>query len=67
MAAEVKRPFTAVLSVREDVLPQEVVLSIQRVLELDAPPGGDPLDAFTNEFDPVEILNSYFPDGAFSW
>ncbi|KAJ3481813.1 hypothetical protein NLI96_g7407 [Meripilus lineatus] len=62
MSTDIKRPFTAVLGVREDVLPQEVVLSIQRILESKSASESDPLDMFSSEFDPVEILNSYFPD-----
>lgn len=65
MSTDIKRPFTAVLGVREDVLPQEVVLSIQRILESKSASESDPLDMFSSEFDPVEILNSYFPDGPF--
>lgn len=45
-----------------DELPQEVILSIQRVLDLKATPGDDPLDVLDN-FNPVDILNNFFPDG----
>lgn len=48
-----------------DELPHEVVLSIQRVLELNSDPGDDPLDVLSRDFNPVDILNGFFPDGAF--
>jgi hypothetical protein len=40
-------------------LPREIVLSIQRILELQ---DSDPLDAL-GDFDPVDTLNQLFPDG----
>ncbi|KAF5348642.1 hypothetical protein D9758_006764 [Tetrapyrgos nigripes] len=42
-------------------LPHEVVLAIQRVFDQQLQ---DPLDSLSNDFNPVEILNSYFPDEA---
>lgn len=63
MTTELKRPFTSVLGVREDILPPDVALSIQRVLSLGNTPDEDPLDTFSNGFNPVDILNSYFPNG----
>jgi hypothetical protein len=47
-----------------DELPHEVIVAIQRVLELPSGQDADPLDALSNEFNPVEILNGFFPDGA---
>ncbi|KII92548.1 hypothetical protein PLICRDRAFT_37313 [Plicaturopsis crispa FD-325 SS-3] len=48
-----------------DDLPPEVIASIQRVLELPAAGGPeDPLDVLTNNFDPVDMLNAFFPDEA---
>ncbi|KAJ6500190.1 Vps53-like protein [Mycena vitilis] len=44
-----------------DDLPHEVILAIQRVLELGQE---DPLDALGNEFTPVDLLNGFFPDEA---
>ncbi|TCD68264.1 Vacuolar protein sorting-associated protein 53 [Steccherinum ochraceum] len=48
----------------EDTLPHELILSIQRVLDLHPNPDADPLDVITNDFNPVKVLNSYFPDEA---
>ncbi|KAJ6625846.1 Vps53-like protein [Mycena sp. CBHHK59/15] len=47
-----------------DELPHEVILSIQRVLELQLGKDADPLDTLSNDFDPVDILNGFFPDEA---
>ncbi|KAF7306010.1 hypothetical protein HMN09_00755500 [Mycena chlorophos] len=47
-----------------DELPQEVVVAIQRVLELKTGPEADPLDDLSKDFDCVGILNGYFPDEA---
>ncbi|KAF8210667.1 Vps53-like protein [Mycena galopus ATCC 62051] len=47
-----------------DELPHEVILAIQRVLELPSGQDADPLDALSNEFSPVDILNGFFPDEA---
>jgi hypothetical protein len=46
-----------------DELPHEVILAIQRVLELPSGQDADPLDALSNEFKSVDILNGFFPDG----
>lgn len=46
-------------------LPQELVLAIQRVLELNPEQSGDPLDDLSNNFNPVDILNQLFPDGVY--
>lgn len=49
---------------RRDVeLPQELVLAIQRVLELKPEQNDDPLDDLSNNFNPVVVLNQLFPDG----
>ncbi|KAN0091332.1 Vps53-like, N-terminal domain containing protein [Tylopilus felleus] len=46
-------------------LPQELVLAIQRVLELNPEHNDDdPLDDISNSFNPVDILNQLFPDEA---
>ncbi|KAJ7346960.1 Vps53-like protein [Mycena albidolilacea] len=47
-----------------DELPHEVIVAIQRVLELPSGQDADPLDTLSNEFNPVEILNGFFPDEA---
>jgi hypothetical protein len=47
-----------------DELPHEVIVAIQRVLELKTGEGADPLDALSTNFSAVEVLNELFPDGA---
>ncbi|CAK5281328.1 unnamed protein product [Mycena citricolor] len=47
-----------------DELPHEVVLAIQRVLELEPSSANDPLDTLSNDFNPVPLLNDFFPDEA---
>jgi hypothetical protein len=47
-----------------DDLPHEVILSIQRVLELEPSGEVDPLDGLSEKFNTVEILNDFFPDGS---
>jgi len=46
-----------------DDLPHEVILSIQRVLEINPTQEVDPLDGLTENFSAVGILNNFFPDG----
>ncbi|TFY73906.1 hypothetical protein EWM64_g10106, partial [Hericium alpestre] len=48
----------------KEELPHELILSIQRVLELRPGPDVDPLDSLSGDFNPVEVLNAYFPDEA---
>jgi vacuolar protein sorting-associated protein 53 len=48
---------------KDDALPHELVLSIQRVLDFQTGPDSDPLDDLTDDFNPVGILNGIFPDG----
>ena len=48
---------------KDDALPHELVVSIQRVLDLHPGPDADPLDDLTDEFGPVGVLNQFFPDG----
>ncbi|RDB16847.1 Vacuolar protein sorting-associated protein 53 [Hypsizygus marmoreus] len=47
-----------------DELPHEVILAIQRVLEVKAGEDNDPLDALSTTFNPVDVLNDLFPDEA---
>ncbi|KAF7315688.1 hypothetical protein MIND_00084400 [Mycena indigotica] len=47
-----------------DELPPEVVVAIERVLELKTGPDADPLDVLSHDFSCIEILNGYFPDEA---
>jgi len=46
-----------------DELPHEVVLSIQRVLEIQQTDEIDRLDGLSEKFNAIEILNDFFPDG----
>lgn len=46
-------------------LPQELVLAIQRVLELNPKQNDDPLDDLSNNFNPADVLNQLFPDGVY--
>ena len=48
---------------RDDEMPDELVLAIQRVLDLQTAQNDDPLDALSSRFDLTGILNSYFPKG----
>lgn len=48
---------------RDGELPQELVLAIQRVLQLSPEQNDDPLDDLSSNFNPVTILNQLFPDG----
>ncbi|KAJ7772691.1 Vps53-like protein [Mycena maculata] len=48
----------------QDELPHEVVLAIQRVLDAQSDQDADPLDTLSNDFDPVDLLNGFFPDEA---
>lgn len=49
---------------REDELPPELILSIERILDLHAHADADPLDRLINDFNPIGVLNDYFPNGA---
>lgn len=48
---------------RDDTLPHELILSIQRILNIQNGPDADPLDDLSADFNPVGILNGIFPDG----
>ena len=50
-------------SARPDALPHELILSIQRILELHPRRDSDPLDNLSDDFDPVGVINDYFPEG----
>ena len=63
MAVEAARLPTPSFRLREDELPPELILSIERILDLHATPDSDPLDKLTNDFNPIGVLNEYFPDG----
>jgi hypothetical protein len=46
-----------------DELPHEVILAIQRVLEIQPTEEIDRLDGLSERFNAVEILNDFFPNG----
>ena len=45
-------------------LPHDLILSIQRILDLKDLPETDPLDIVGDGFNAVDVINGYFPDGA---
>ena len=51
------------MSKSQDVLSHEVILAIQRALELHPGPDVDPMDDLSDDFNPVGIINDLFPDG----
>ncbi len=51
------------MSRKDDTLPHELILSIQRILDIHAGPDADPLDDLSDDFNPVGILNGIFPNG----
>ncbi|CCL98710.1 uncharacterized protein FIBRA_00714 [Fibroporia radiculosa] len=53
-------PWTP-FQLREE-LPPELVLSIERILEIRPGYIQDPLDRISHDFNPVGVLNDYFPD-----
>lgn len=63
MAVNSTHPPLPTFNFREGELPPELIVSIGRVLDLHPGQEADPLDRLSNTFDPVSILNSYFPDG----
>lgn len=63
MAVDASRATMPAFRLREDELPPELILSIERILNLHATQDSDPLDKLTNEFNPIGMLNEYFPDG----
>ena len=52
--------------IREDELPPELILSIERILDIHTTPDSDPLDKLTTDFNPIATINDYFPDGVLS-
>ena len=63
MAVDASRAPAPAFRLREDELPPELILSIERILNLHATQDSDPLDKLSNDFNPVGVLNEYFPDG----
>ncbi|KAH9944691.1 Vps53-like protein [Amylocystis lapponica] len=64
MAVDISHLHSPPFRIREEELPPELILSIERVLELHPGQEADPLDKLTNNFNPAEVLNGYFPDEA---
>ncbi|GBE80590.1 predicted protein [Sparassis crispa] len=64
MAVEMNHFAPPTYRPREDELPPELIVSIERVLDLHHGQETDSLDRLTNEFDSVSVLNGYFPDEA---
>ena len=52
-----------IISMSNDELPHEVILAIQRVLEIQSTEEIDRLDGLSERFNAVEILNDFFPNG----
>ena len=48
-----------------DELPNDVLLDVQRILETEAHGSAGPWDDLSSNFNPVNVLNDFFPDGAF--
>ncbi len=46
-------------------LPHELLLSIGRILDIKEPPETDPLDTIGGQFNVIDIINHYFPDGEY--
>ena len=63
MAVDASRAPAPAFRLREDELPSELILSIERILNLHATQDSDPLDKLSNDFNSVGVLNEYFPDG----
>ena len=51
---------------QNEELPHDLVLSITRILDLKALPETDSLDAVGDGFNLIDVVNGYFPDGAFA-
>jgi hypothetical protein len=51
---------------QSEELPHHLALSITRILDLKTSPDTDPLDAVGDEFNVIDVVNGYFPDGAFA-
>jgi hypothetical protein len=44
-------------------LPHELLLSIGRILDIKDSPETDPLDTIGGQFNVIDIINDYFPNG----
>jgi vacuolar protein sorting-associated protein 53 len=45
-------------------LPHDLVLSLERILDLKPLPDTDHLDIVGDSFNVADVINAYFPDGA---
>ena len=61
--APLRYPAALTSARREDPLPHELIVSIQRVLDLHPGADADPLDDLSDGFSPIGVLNEFFPDG----
>lgn len=48
-------------------LPHELLLSIGRILDIKDSPETDPLDTIGGQFNVIDIINNYFPNGAYAF
>lgn len=60
------RTHTHMYGQQSEELPHDLALSITRILDLKSSPDTDPLDAVGDEFNVIDVINGYFPDGAFA-
>lgn len=63
MPAGVERSHPPAMHYPEDELPHELILSIERVLDIRSESGIDSVNTLTNDFNAVNVLNGYFPNG----
>lgn len=49
---------------RQEPVSPETILAIQRILQVQPNPKEDPFDGLAEEFNAVDVLNSFFPDEA---
>ncbi len=63
MAVEPSHLPPPTFRLREEELPPELILSIERILELHTTSDSDPFATLSNDFNSVAVLNQYFPDG----
>ncbi|GJE92731.1 vacuolar protein sorting-associated protein 53 -like protein [Phanerochaete sordida] len=62
--APLRYPAALTNARREDALPHELIVSIQRVLDLHPGADADPLDDLSDGFSPIGVLNEFFPTEA---
>lgn len=47
----------------DNELPDQVIVDIHRILQINNADTSDPLDVLSNNFSPLDVLNDFFPDG----